>query len=82
MCYTGGYESASQQLIDLARDNAAVKRTKLTQKFSYQDLEKQYAGSLVPLMAVQDKTVQVATLDDSFAPQAGWTVLSMVTEGE
>ena len=75
-------EANWNHLIDLARDNAAVKRTKLTQKFSYQDLEKQYAGRFIPLMAVQDKTVQVATLDDSFAPQAGWTVLSMVTEGE
>jgi hypothetical protein len=68
-------------LIDLTRNNGVIKRTKLTQKFSYQDLEKQYAGSPLPLMAVQGKTVQVATLDGSFAPQAGWTVLSLV-EGE
>lgn len=75
-------EANWNHLIDLARGNASVKRTKLTQKFSYQDLEKQYAGRFIPLMAVQDKMVQVATLDDSFAPQAGWTVLSLVTEGE
>jgi len=69
------------RLIDLTRNNGVIKRTKLTQKFSYQDLEKQYAGSFLPLMAVQGKTVQVATLDGSFAPQAGWTVLSLV-EGQ
>lgn len=68
-------------LIDLISNNWVIKHTKLTQKFNYQDLEKQYAGNFLPLMAVQGKTVQVATVDGSFEPQAGWTVLSLVKGG-
>ncbi len=73
--------AAFQHLIDSARGEAVIKRTKLTAEFGYDDLRAEYAdGNFVPLMAIQGKLVNVATLDDEFMPQAGWTVLSLVTE--
>ncbi|MBI3959229.1 MAG: sodium:proton antiporter [Chloroflexi bacterium] len=76
-----GKNATYRHLIDEARGSALVKRTKLTPKFSYQDLKAEHGDDLIPLMAVQDRLVNVATLDEEFAPQAGWTVLSLVVEG-
>lgn len=75
-------EASNERLVDDARRGAIVKRTKLTSEFSYDDLKAEHGESFVPLMAVQNKTVYVATLDEEFAPQAGWTVLSLVVEDD
>lgn len=72
-------EATYRQLVDNAREDAVIKRTKLTAEFSYEDLRVEYGEGFVPLMAIQNQWVQVATLNDEFAPQPGWTVLSLVT---
>lgn len=76
-------EAVYRVLIENARDSAVIKRTKLTTEFDYDNLKAEYADSkFIPLMAVQGKVVDVATLNDSFLPQPGWTVLSLVVQGE
>ncbi|MBX3053879.1 MAG: sodium:proton antiporter [Caldilineaceae bacterium] len=71
-----------RHLIDSARDGAIIKRTKLTAEFDYDDLQAEYEDNFIPLMAIQGKLVNVATLDGEFEPQAGWTVLSLVLNDE
>lgn len=74
-------EATFHYLIDSVRDDAAIKRTKLTSEFDYEDLKAEYIDrGFVPLMAIQGKTVNVATLGDEFLPQPGWTVLSLVVK--
>lgn len=73
-------EATYRQMVDEARDNAVIKRTKLTPEFSYEDLKAEYGNNFIPLMAIQDKTVNVATLDEEFLPQPGWTVLSLTLD--
>ena len=74
-------EATFQHLTDSARDDTAIKRTKLTSAFGYADLKAEYVDhDFVPLMAIQGKTVNVATLGDEFLPQPGWTVLSLVVK--
>ena len=72
-----------RQLVDDARDDAVIKRTKLTPEFDYADLRAEYSDDgFIPLMSIQGKTVDVATLDGEFEPQAGWMVLSLVKKEE
>lgn len=76
-------QATFQYLIDSVRDDAAIKRTKLTSAFDYEDLKAEYIDrGFVPLMAIQGKTVNVATLGGEFLPQPGWTVLSLVVESK
>lgn len=75
-------EATYRHIIDESRGNAVIKRTKLTPEFTYTDLKAKYGDNFIPLMAIQNKTVNVATLDEEFAPQSGWTVLSLILEEE
>lgn len=54
-----------------------LKVTKLTQAFTYADFAVEYAEGFVPLLAFQGKEVVVATIDQEFAPQPGWTLVSL-----
>ncbi len=67
-----------QRLAEFIREGAAIKRTQLTEQFTYANYLEQYQDRFVPLMAIRGKRVQVATLDDPFQPQPGWLLLSLV----
>lgn len=66
------------RLAELMRTGAAIKRTQLTDQFTYANYLEQYQERFVPLMAIRGKQVQVATIEDPFQPQPGWMLLSLV----
>ncbi|MCL4835528.1 MAG: cation:proton antiporter [Caldilineaceae bacterium] len=77
-CQAASYE----RLLDDTRQGAVIRRTKITPEFSYETLKMQCGDGFVPLMAVQDKLVNIAIMDGDFAPQSGWKVLSLTVENE
>ncbi len=68
------------RLQELVHDGAVIKPTPLTEQFTYARYLEQYEGKYIPIMAIKGKNVIVATADESFAPQPGWTLLSLVAE--
>lgn len=70
-----------EHFMALIEAGAVVKRTPLTQQFTFDDFRNQYAGSeVIPLMAIKGKTVEVNTVAKPLQPVPGWTVLSLVRE--
>lgn len=76
-----GEQATYRTLIDSVRRGAIIKSTPLTPQFTYKDYKAQYQDEFIPLMAVRRKQVIVATLDEPFAPEPGWVLLSVVPNG-
>lgn len=62
---------------NLTRAGATIKKTRLTAEFTFADFQKLYGETAFPLMVIRGKNVEIATTDKSFAPQSGWTLLSL-----
>lgn len=66
-------------LDEMLHEGAEIKRTNLTEQFNYEDYRSEYEGNFVPLLIFRDKQVRVVTADDSFNPQPGWTLVSLLS---
>lgn len=73
-----GEDVTYQRLEELVRSGATVKRTQLTDQFSYAGYTAEYQGHFIPLMAMRGERVQLATVGEAFQPQPGWLLLSLV----
>ncbi|MCB0087749.1 MAG: sodium:proton antiporter [Caldilineaceae bacterium] len=73
----GGRNLTYTAVEDLTRAGATIKRTRLTPEFTYADFRDLYGASAIPLMVIRNKMVEVATLENGFEPQPGWTLLSL-----
>lgn len=65
-------------LVSAVENGAVIKKTLLTEQFTYADYRLQYNGRFVPLIAFKGSQVLVATLDTPLNPLPGWTVVSLV----
>lgn len=67
---------------DLANRLAAgsvIKKTPLTEKFTFADFEKHYGVHALPLMLItEDQKIQVFTTDQTSTPKPGQTLISLV----
>jgi hypothetical protein len=67
------------RLAKLLTTGAVLKRTTLTEQFTFEDYRKQYSEDFLLLMAIHDNIVTVAADDNTMEPQPGWTLLSLAT---
>lgn len=65
------------RLADLLVSGATVKRTAITEQFTYEDLRGQYDDSFILLMIIRNQIVSVATVDQRLEPVAGDMVISL-----
>lgn len=62
---------------------ATMKRTRLTEKFSYDDYRKIYGENALPMFTIDELgRLQVFTVNDPPRPRAGHTLISLVRPGE
>ncbi|MEZ4714361.1 MAG: sodium:proton antiporter [Caldilineaceae bacterium] len=73
----GGRRLTYSAVEDLTRAGATIKKTRLTPEFTYVDFQELYGDSAIPLMMIRNKMVELATLENGFDPQPGWTLLSL-----
>ncbi len=69
------------RLLEMLDRGGVIKRTPLTEQFTWQQFQKEYADSeTLLLMALQGKQLLVSTSDRPLQPQPGWTVVNLVIE--
>lgn len=76
-------DATYEHLTELLRggvNGASVKNTPLTKQFTYKQYREQYGDDFLPLLTFKekDRKVHVNTVEQSFEPEAGWTVMSLV----
>jgi NhaP-type Na+/H+ or K+/H+ antiporter len=70
---TATYAHLAEQLAQ----GAAVKATQLTDKYTWEDLQRSQGSCVLPLLAVTGRTITVATTDRPFKPPAGSQVITL-----
>lgn len=73
-------DATCERLTEMLHAGAVLKKTKLTEQFTYEDYLLQYGDDFLPLLAFKNSEVTIATLDADFEPKEGWTLLSFVVE--
>lgn len=64
----------------LEEEGATIKKTLLTEQFTYADFQDYYSGVHVPLLAFRDEHIVVNTVGNPLAPGPGWTLVSILEE--
>jgi hypothetical protein len=60
-------------------EGAAIKSTKLTEKFSYEDFKKRYGESVTPLFLIDNKNNLIPfTSGDKIVPEAGSSIIALL----
>ena len=72
-------QTTYDNLAEMLHEGAKIKRTNLTEQFTYEDYRAKHEGNFVPLLFFRGQQVRVVTVDDSFNPQPGWTLVSLVS---
>jgi NhaP-type Na+/H+ or K+/H+ antiporter len=67
-------------LAELVSEGGQIKRTRLTETFTYDRYRAEHNGNFVPLMVFRGHEIRVVTADDAFNPQPGWTIISLVAD--
>ncbi len=75
-------EATAERLLEWMEHGAVVKKTPLTENFTYADYARQHEDNFIPLMLLRgaDSRVTVATVDDELRPQAGFSLISLLLE--
>lgn len=74
------HEITYAKLASLFSKDAEIRSTPLTVNFSFEEYKKKHAKSAIPLFAIDPHdNIQVFVADGKLRPEAGWTVLSLVT---
>ena len=61
------------------QDGAKVKKTLLTEEFSFQDFMDLYGETATPLMVIdENKSLRICTAEEEFTPKNGQTLISLV----
>jgi len=69
-----------EMLIQMIEDGAIIKKTLLTEQFTYKDFQEYYGDTHILFLALKDARVLVNTLDTPLIPEAGWTLVSLLIE--
>lgn len=72
-------QATYDNLAEMLHEGAKIKRTNLTEQFTYEDYRVEHEGNFVPLLFFRGKQVRVVAVDASFNPQPGWTLVSLVS---
>ncbi|MEE8134991.1 MAG: sodium:proton antiporter [Gemmatimonadales bacterium] len=64
------------------RAGGTIKRTNLTEEFTYQDFIERYGESAIPLFIIRGGDVSIMTVANPMTPKAGQTLISLVDEPE
>ncbi len=72
-----GPEITYEKLAVLVQEGAVIKKTQLTQQFTYADYSAYYSNNFVPLLLFRGKQAFVWTTDLLLTPQTGWTLVSL-----
>jgi NhaP-type Na+/H+ or K+/H+ antiporter len=72
-------QATYDNLTEMLHEGAKIKRTNLTEQFTYEDYRAEHEGNFVPLLFFRGQQVRLVTVDDSFNPQPGWTLISLVS---
>ena len=75
-------EASSDRLEEWIERGAVVKKTPLTENFTYEDFAHQHEDQFIPLMLLRgaDSSVTIATVDDELRPQAGFSLISLLLD--
>jgi NhaP-type Na+/H+ or K+/H+ antiporter len=73
-------QATFSNLYRMSHADGKIERMPLTADFTFAEYTERHGTHFIPLLAFKGKSVIVATLDDSFLPQPGWTLLSLVEE--
>lgn len=77
-----GEDVTYQKLASLISQGAKVRSTQLTANFLFDAFKEKYKDKAIPLFSIDTKgKIQVFVVDGVMKPVAGWTILSLVTEG-
>ncbi len=69
------------KLASLISQNAKVKKTNISETFTYDDYKQQYGKRAIPLYASNAKRqLRFFTGEENLIPEAGWTITSLVKE--
>lgn len=76
-----GENVSYNQLSDMVAKGAEVRSTSLTDEFGFDEYNKKYMHSAVPLFAINSRgKLIVYTSTEELEPSAGWTIISLVSE--
>jgi len=76
-----GRNHSYQALAERLDRGAVVKNTKITEEFTYQDLEAYYESMAIPLFALRDDgTLQAAVAGEPLRPQPGHRLIFLAQE--
>lgn len=73
-------EAIFSNLYKMSHSGAKVERTLLTVDFTFADYMEKHVNRFIPLLAIKGKRVIVATVEESFLPQPGWVLLTLIEE--
>jgi hypothetical protein len=64
---------------ELFAGGAAIKTTKLTKEFDYEDFQSHYDGQAVPLLLIDENwNLQVSAANESLTPRPGQSIIALV----
>lgn len=81
-----GYETTLHSIDNLLHKGATIKKTTLTDQFTYEDFLKKYSGSCIPILAIKSdkqnkgREILMYTADRQISPSAGWDIIALVRE--
>lgn len=78
----GNPDLTYDKLIHMIEDGAIIKKTVLTEQFTYSDFEEYYGDTHVLFMAIKDERVLVNMVESPLIPEPGWTLVSLLTEAK
>ncbi|NJN93140.1 MAG: sodium:proton antiporter [Anaerolineales bacterium] len=67
-----------EKLEAMIHQGAEIKKTGLTEQFTYADFCDRHHDNFIPLLVFRGRETLIATSDTSFDPQPGWTLVSLL----
>lgn len=67
-----------EPLIEMIESGAIIKKTLLTEQFTYADFQDYYGEDHIVFMAIKDSYVNVNMVDSPLVPGPGWTLVSLL----
>lgn len=75
-------EATYDRLMEMMDAGAVIKKTLLTQQYTYNHFVEQNVGRFVPLLMIRAQEVRINTIDKPLVPLPGWTLVSLILESQ
>ncbi len=77
--YLFGKDLNHRKLTELFASGAAIKTTKLTKEFDYEDFQNHYNGQATPLLLIEENwNLQVNAANESLTPRPGQSIIALI----